>query len=326
MHTASFQGQAMSQQVVGHVGGTRRTIRWAAVDESPWIHAEDLCNALGWQRPERTLCALQSNVAVASALGIQIGSADDRYVDRAGVMELCARRTGGQTQGVKNLVLAKIFHEAVDYESDGECEHVEPQEEPMLPASEVVAMELLAQHRVEATLTQARALKARAEVLQEYRALGGDIEDMQYESARQTLLKEMKRPYPTQYISAFEYVQFQGYPEASALELAARFGPDMKRAYRAEYGRDPLTYVAVFPGATNNVCIYDRIHDAELLGSCWRMFQRGRSWFKENYAVSTQRKVDQRHLLQMSQGVGDRPAPGWGPVRTRSLTDRPAPF
>ena len=71
--------------------------------------------------------------------------------------------------------------------------------------------------------------------------------------------------------------KFQGYPEASALELAARFGPDMKRAYRAEYGRDPLTYVAVFPGATNNVCIYDRIHDAELLGSCWRMFQRGRS-------------------------------------------------
>ena len=109
----------MSQQVVGHVGGTRRTIRWAAVNESPWIHAEDLCNALGWQRPERTLCALQSNVAVASALGIQIGSADDRYVDRAGVMELCARRTGGQTQGVKNLVLAKYFMRPLIMEATG---------------------------------------------------------------------------------------------------------------------------------------------------------------------------------------------------------------
>ncbi len=87
----------------------------------------------------------------------------------------CARDVLARTRKASKTVLAEIFREAVDYESDGECEHVEPQEEPMLPASEVVAMELLAQHRVEATLTQARALKASAEVLQEYRALGGDI-------------------------------------------------------------------------------------------------------------------------------------------------------
>ncbi len=315
------------QQAIGHVGGTRRTIRWATMDGETWVHAEDLCNALGWQRPERTLRALQASVAIASELGIQTGSASDRFVDRAGAMELCARRTGGYTQGVKNLVLAKIFQEpGIDYQSDEEVEPVEPQEEPMLPASEVVAMELLAHHRAEMTLTQAQSLKARAEVLQEYRALGGDPHHQEYQSACQTLLAEMRRPYPSQYISVAEYVQFQGYPEAAALELAARFGSDIKRAYRAEYGRDPLTHVAVFPGATSNVCIYDRVRDAELLGSCWRMFQGGRSWFKENYAQSTQRRVDQRHLIQMSQGVGDRPAPGWGPARTRALADRAAPF
>ena len=316
------------QQAIGHVGGTRRTIRWASVGDSPWIHVEDLCNALGWQRPHMTLRALQSHIATASALGIQPGPASDRFIAKPGAMELCARRTGGATQGVKNFIMAKSYQEpGGDYESEGEdAEPVEPQEEPMLPMSEVVAMELLAQHRVEATLTQAQALKARAEVLQEYRALGGDPRDLGYQSACQTLLAEMKRPYPSQYISVVEYLQFQGFPELKAAEVASRFGTDLKSAYRAEYGRDPLTYVAVFPGATNNVCIYDRAQDAELFGSCWRMFQSGRSWFKENYAVSEQRRVDAHHLRQMSQGIDDRPAPGWGAARTRALTDRPAPF
>ena len=196
----------------------------------------------------------------------------------------------------------------------------------MLPMSEVVAMELLAQHRVEATLTQAQALKARAEVLHEYRALGGNPHDAGYQSVCQTLPAEMKRPYPSQYISVMEYLQSQGFPERKAAEIASIFGPDLKRAYRAEYGRDPRTFMAVFEGATSNVCIYDRAQDAELLGSCWRMFQRGRSWFKENYAASEQRRVDEHHLRQMSQGIDDRPAPGWGAARTRALTDRPAPF
>ena len=100
--------QAVLQQAIGHIGGTRRTIRWAILGDQPWVHAEDLCNALGWQRPERTLRALHANVATATALGIQ-GPGGDRFVDKAGAMELCARRTGGHTQGVKNLVLAKVY-------------------------------------------------------------------------------------------------------------------------------------------------------------------------------------------------------------------------
>ena len=324
-HTPTMQ--AALQQAIGHIGGTRRTIRWSILDDEPWVHAEDLCNALGWQRPERTLRALRANVAIASDLGIE-GPASDRFVDKAGAMELCARRTGGNTQGVKNLVLAKIYQEpGVDYQSDEEVEPiVEPQEEPLLPASEVAAMEMIARHRAEMTLTQAQALKARAEVLQEYRALGGDPHHPQYQSACQTLLAEMRRPYPSQYISVAEYVQFQGFPEAKALEIASIFGPDIKRAYRAENGHDPPTYVAVFFGAPSNVCLYDRVQDAELLGSCWRVFQKDRSWFKENYAQSSQRMVDAHHRQLMSRGIDDRPAPGWGPARTRALTDRPAPF
>lgn len=316
------------QQATGHVGGTRRTIRWASVNGSTWIHAEDLCNSLGWQRPERTLRVLQAHVAPASTLGIQPGSTSDRFINEAGTKELFLRRTGGGTQATKNFVQAKIYGEpGLDYESDAEDdEPVEPEEEPMMPAAEVAEMELLARSRVEATLAQAQALTARARVLEDYRALGGDQDDPQYLSARQTLLAEMKRPYPIQYISAVEYIQFQGFPEAAALQLASVFGPDLKRAYRAEFGHDPLTYMAVFPGASNNVCIYDRFQDAELLGSCWRNFQSRRGWYKENYANSTQRRVDARHLSQMSQGAGDRPAPGWGPARTRALADRPAPF
>jgi len=318
--------QAALQQAVGHIGGTRRTIRWSTLGDTCWVHAEDLCNALGWQRPERTLRALQASVATAAELGIQ-GPEGDRFVDKAGAMELCARRTGGHTQGVRSLVLAKIYQDpGADYESDEEVDPVEPMEEPMMPASEVAAMEMLARHRAETTLMQAQALKARAEVLQEYRALGGDPHHPDYQSACQTLLAEMRRPYPSQFISVAEYVQFQGFPEEKALEIASRFGPDIKRAYRAENGRDPTTYVAMFYGACSNVCLYDRVHDAELLGSCWRVFQKNRSWYKEHYAQSGQRTVDHHHQQIMSMGIGDRPAPGWGPARTRALTDRPAPF
>jgi hypothetical protein len=269
---------------------------------------------------------LQASVATAAELGIQ-GPEGDRFVDKAGAMELCARRTGGHTQGVRSLVLAKIYQDpGVDYESDEELEPADPMEEAWIPSSEVAAMEMLARHRAETTLTQAQALKARAEILHEYRALGGDPHHPEFQSACQTLLAEMRRPYPSQFISVAEYVQFQGFPEAKALEIASIFGPDIKRAYRAENGRDPLTYVAVFYGACSNVCLYDRVHDAELLGSCWRVFQKDRSWYKENYAQSTQRTVDAHHRLIMSRGVDDRPAPGWGPARARALTDRPAPF
>ena len=196
----------------------------------------------------------------------------------------------------------------------------------MLPISEIANMERLARSRDEATLIHAQSLKARADVLAEYRALGGNAEDPVFQSARETLLAEMKRPYPIHFISVLEYIQFQGYPEAAALQLAVVFGPDVKRAFRAERGHDPPTYLALFPGAVSNVALYDRHSDIELLGSCWRNFQTHRAWFKERYASSTQRSVDRHHLQQMSVGANNRPAPGWGPSRTQAVTDRSTPF
>ncbi len=323
---------AQLQQASGHVAGMRRTIRWASARGAPWVHAEDLCNALGWQRPERVLRALQAHIGTASVLGVQAGSEDDKFLCRAGCQELFARRTGGSTHEVKNLVRAKIFQEGgVDYESEVDVEEpqVDPQDEPMIPMADAAAMEQFAHFRAETNLMRTQALIARAKALEVYREMGGDTDHPEYEPARQTLLAEMRRPYPSQYISIVEYLQFQGFPEASALQLASVFGPDVKRAYRAEHGRDPWTYDAVFQHAASrgNVCIYDRFTDCELLGSCWRSFQRHRSWFKERYPASAQRMVDQRRLVQMSHGTSNGPAPGWGPARTQALADyRHPPF
>ena len=316
------------QQAIGSIGQTRRTIRWASVDDTTWVHAEDLCNALGWIRPARTLQTLQRYVSTALDLGIRPGSKDDRFVNEAGVQELFARRTGGPTQQVKNFVRARIYHdESVDYESDAdEAEPTDVQEEPMVPISEIAAMELLARNRDEATLAHAQSLKARAEVLTEYRTLGGDTDDPVFQSARETLLGEMRRPYPIHNISVLEYIQFQGYPHAAALQLATVFGPDVKRAFKAEYGRDPMTYVALLPGAASNIAMYDRHRDIELLGSCWRNFQNHRAWYRERCASSTQRSVDRHHLQQMALGANNKPAPGWGPSRTQAVTDRSQPF
>ena len=183
------------QQAIGSIGQTRRTIRWASVDDTTWLHAEDLCNALGWIRPARTLQTLQRYVSTALDLGIRPGSKDDRFVNEAGVQELFARRTGGTSEQVKNFVRARIYQdESVDYESDAdEAEPTDAQEEPMVPVSEIAAMELLARNRDEATLAHAQSLKARAEVLTEYRTLGGDTDDPVFQSARETLLGEMRR-------------------------------------------------------------------------------------------------------------------------------------
>ena len=112
---------ASLQQAVGYVGGTRRTLRWAESDGSPWIHAEDICNALGWQRPGQTLRALQAHVATASKLGVQCGTACDRFINKAGVTELFARRTGGSTHKIKSLVHDRIYNDpAFSFESDPE--------------------------------------------------------------------------------------------------------------------------------------------------------------------------------------------------------------
>jgi len=290
------------------------------------VHAEDICNALGWQRPDRVLRALHAHIGTASVLGIQGGSDDDKFICRAGCQELFARRTGGSTHEVKNLVRAKIFQEGgVEYESEVDAEEpqVDPEGEPMIPMADAADMEKFANLRAEANLTRAQAILARVKVLETYREIGGDIDHPEYESARRTLLAEMRRPYPSQYISVVEYLQFQGFSEASALHLASVFGPDVKRAYRAEHGRDPLTYDAVFQHAAHrgSVSIYDRFTDCELLGSCWRSFQKHRSWYKERHPASTQRMADQHRLVQMSQGTNNGPAPGWGPARTQALAD-----
>ena len=54
------------QQAVGYVAGTRRTLRWVSLNSLIWIHAEDICNALGWQRPGQTLRAVHTHVAIAA--------------------------------------------------------------------------------------------------------------------------------------------------------------------------------------------------------------------------------------------------------------------
>ena len=164
------------------------------------MHAEDLCNALGWQRPERVLRALHAHLGTASVLGIQAGSEDDKFLCRAGCQELFARRTGGSTHEVKNLVRAKIFQEeGIDYESEVDAEEpqVDPQDEPMIPMADVAAMEKFAHFRAEANLMRSQALIARAKALEVCREMGGDTGHPEYESARRTLLAETKRPYPS---------------------------------------------------------------------------------------------------------------------------------
>jgi hypothetical protein len=196
----------------------------------------------------------------------------------------------------------------------------------MSQLAEIAELEQLVHQRAETNLVNVQALSARAAVLQAYQALDGDVHRPEFEAARATLLADMCRAYPTHYVSVLEYIQSQGFPAAAALQLACVFGPDLKRAYQAERGRDPLTYLAIYPGATSNVCVYDRIIDCELLGSCWRNFQKHRAWFRERYTTSNQRMLDQHHLAQMSQ-AGSRPAPGWGVARTSAIMgDRSAPF
>ena len=315
------------QQSTGVVAGANRTIRWAAIGEGPFIHAEDLCNALGWRRPDRVLKALSQHIVTAGLLGIEPSFPEDRFINKNGADELFARRTGGGTYDVRCLVRARIYgEEGVEIPDNVEEEEApaDPQDEPLIPMSEVAAMEALAQKRAETALIQAQSLKARVEVLHEYRALGGP-HDLNYESARQSLFDDMLRPYAGQYISLQEYIQFQGFPAAAAASLAATFGPDVKRVYRAEHGRDPQTYVSVFPMSTSRVCLYDRFRDIELLGSCWRNFQKHRAWYKERHESSTQRRVDAQRLISMSQEAG-APAPGWGPARTQRLAITSAPF
>ena len=234
---------------------------------------------------------------------------------------------GGNTQKLKELVLAKVFQEDADYESDEEPAEYTQSDEPSVSIAEITALERLTHQRAETNLVNAQALVARAAVLQSYQALAGDPQHPDFVDARANLLADMCKSHPSQYVSVLEYIQSQGYPDTAALRLAGVFGPDLKRAYQAEMGKSPLTYMAIYPGATSNICIYDRNLDSGLLGSCWRNFQRHRSWFKENYVGSTQRIEDQRHLEQMSK-VCDKPAPGWGSVaRTKTLHDhRSTPF
>ena len=313
------------QHASGNIEGIQRTIRFATVEGVSWVHAVDLCLALGWKRPAHTLDTVQNHIELADNIGIQRGCKDDRFICRAGSQALFTRRTGGVTQRVRDLIMTKVFQEDSGYESEEPMDQVE-QDEPMMPSAEVASMEQLAHHRAEASLMTTQAITARANVLQLYQAMGGDIRHPDYEASRATLLDEMRRPFASQFIGIAEYIQSQGFPEEAALQLAGVFGPDMKRAYRAERGRDPLTYVAVYPGTTSNVCIYDRYADCELLGSCWRNFQRHRAWFTERISASTQRMVDQRHLNQMSQ-AGSKPAPGWGAAKTQaSVGNRPVPF
>ena len=110
----------------------------------------------------------------ASELGIQCGTPCDRFINKAGVTELFARRTGGSTHKIKSLVHDRIYNDpALSFERDTEdAEPLDLQEEPMVPAADVAAMELAAQCRHEATLAQAQTLKARSQVLPEYCAMG----------------------------------------------------------------------------------------------------------------------------------------------------------
>jgi len=290
------------------------------------MHAADLCTALGWKNIKMALKPIPQHVQPASTLGI-VGSSGDSLICQAGCNELFARRTGGNAQKIQELVLAKVFQEDSGYESEDEPidDSIQP-DEPTSQLAEIAGLEQLAHQRAETNLVNVQALSARAAVLQAYQALDGDVHHPEFEAARATLLADMCRAYPTQYVSALEYIQSQGFSGGAALQIACVFGPDLKRAYRAERAREPLTHVAIYFGAPSDVCIYDRIIDSELLGSCWRSFMKHRAWFRERYTVSNQRVLDNHHLGQMSQ-TGGKPAPGWGAARTRAITSgRPTTF
>jgi len=267
------------------------------------------------------LKSIPHHLQPASVLGIQ-GCGDETFISQAGCYELFARRKGGNAQKLKELVLTKVFQEDAEYESDDDPAEYTPPDEPTGSIEEVTSLERLAHQRAETTLVNAQALAARAAVLQSYTALNGDPQHPDFMEARANLLADMCQSHPIQYVTVLEYIKSQGYPETAALRIAGVFGVDLKRVYLAERGRAPPTCVAIYPGATSHVCIYDKHLDSELLGSCWRNFQRHRAWFRENYAESNQRKVDRRYLAQMKQ-VGNESAPGWGSIpRTPTIHDR----
>ena len=104
------------QQATGVVAGATRTIRWAAIGEGPFIHAEDLCNALGWRRPDRVLKALRQHIVTAGLLGIEPSFPEDRFINTNGADELFARRTGGiHTTSDASFVLASMAKKAWRY-------------------------------------------------------------------------------------------------------------------------------------------------------------------------------------------------------------------
>ena len=163
------------QQVSGVIGGNLCSLRYGHVNGSPWMHATDLCTALGWKNIKMALKPIPQHLQPASALGIS-GSGAEILVCQAGCYELFARRTGGNAQKVQELVLAKVFQDDSGYESEDEpldCT-IQP-DEPASQLAEIAGLEQLAHQRTETNLVNVQALSARAAVLQAYQALDGDV-------------------------------------------------------------------------------------------------------------------------------------------------------
>ena len=130
------------QRASGIVGGTQCSLRYGRANGVPWIHATDLCSALGWKCIGRVLKSIPHHLQPASALGIQ-GCDNETFVSQTGCCELFDRRKGGNTQKLRELVLAKVFQEDADYESDEEPAEYTQSDEPSVSIAEITALERL---------------------------------------------------------------------------------------------------------------------------------------------------------------------------------------
>ena len=176
---------------------------------------------------------------------------------------------------------------------------------------DVRAIEEAEQRRLQLSLLCSQNILARSQVLNEYATTRGAKKHVDYMEALDKLHCDMRKPYPTDYINLVDYLRFMGYTERASQQIAAVFGPDVRRVYKAERKCEPETYTAIFPGADKPISVYHRCRDAELLGSCWRVFTANKPWFKAKWPDPHQREVDERRLEVMKWESTGKPARGW---------------
>ena len=182
---------------------------------------------------------------------------------------------------------------------------------------DVQAIEEAEQRRLQISLLCSQNILARSQVLNEYATTRGAKKHVDYMEALDKLHDDMRKPYPTDYISLVDYLRFLGYTIRAAQQIAGVFGPDVRRVYRAERKCEPETYTGIFPGADKAISVYHRFRDAELLGSCWRIFTANKPWFKAKWPDPPQRGVDERRLEVMKWESTGKPARGWKEQKRR---------